>query len=120
VYEADCLPTIAAGVGSHLPVNFLDLDPYGEPWPVLDAFLESERPKPERLVLVVNDGLRQKCKVNTGWEVKSLRSVVDRLGNTVLYERYLDICKDLVKEKAAKAGYPSAAGLATTAGSRIR
>jgi hypothetical protein len=34
-----------------------------------------------------------------------MQSAVDRLGNAVLYERYLDVCRDLVKEKAAKAGY---------------
>ena len=105
VYEADCETAIAAGVGAHLPVNFLDLDPYGEPWPILDAFLTSERPKPERLVVVVNDGLRQKCKMNGAWTVRSMQTAVDRLGNAVLYERYLDVCRDLVKEKAAKVGY---------------
>ncbi len=105
VYEADCIRSMAAGVGSHLPVNFVDFDPYGEPWPVMDAFLEGLKPQVPRLVLVVNDGLRQKLKMNGGWSVGSMQSVVDRIGNGVLYERYLDICKDLVKEKAAKAGY---------------
>src|SRR5581483_9501059 len=105
VYEADCERAIRAGAGSHLSVNFLDLDPYGEPWPVLDAFLESDRPRADRLVLVVNDGLRQKLKLNAGWQVKSHRDVVDRRGNTSLYRDYLDICREMVTEKAAKAGY---------------
>jgi hypothetical protein len=105
VYESDCLMALRAGVGSHLPVNFLDLDPYGEPWPVMDAFFESKRPKPDRLVMVVNDGLRQKLKMNGGWTVGSLQGVVDRMGNGGLYEKYLEVCQALVKEKAAKAGY---------------
>lgn len=58
VYEADCVQAIAGGAEGHLPVNFLDLDPYGEPWPALNAFWKSERPWPELLAIVVNDGLR--------------------------------------------------------------
>ena len=104
VYESDCLMALRAGVGSHLPVNFLDLDPYGEPWPVLDAFLETRR-SPDKLVVVVNDGLRQSLKMNGGWHVKSLQAVVERVGNVGLYERYLEIAQDLVKEKAGKVGY---------------
>ena len=55
VYEADCVRAIREGAGNHLDVNFLDLDPYGEPWPVLDAFLESDRRLPARLVIVWSD-----------------------------------------------------------------
>lgn len=105
VYEADCVAAIRAGVGSHLEVNFLDLDPYGEPWPVLDAFLESERPKPERLVIVVNDGLRQKLKLQGAWKVHSMQAIVARRGNGDIYSQYLDVCRELMQEKAAKAGY---------------
>jgi hypothetical protein len=105
VYECDCLVALAGGVGSHLPINFIDLDPYGEPWPVLDAFLESERPFPDRLAIAVNDGLRQSLKMNGGWHVGSMESVVQKYGNDVLYDQYLNICKELLKEKAAQAGY---------------
>ena len=38
VYEADCEVAINAGVGNDLPVNLLDVDPYGDPWPVIEAF----------------------------------------------------------------------------------
>ena len=38
VYEADCVTALQEGVGGHLAVNFLDIDPYGECWPVVDAF----------------------------------------------------------------------------------
>lgn len=105
VYEADCEEAMRAGVGGHLPVNFVDLDPYGQPWPALDAFFEGLKPQVPRLVLVVNDGLRQKMKSNSGWTVRGLESVIDRFGNAALYPRYLEVCKELVKEKAAKAGY---------------
>src|SRR4051812_3936723 len=69
VYECLCENAIAEGAGAHLEVNFLDLDPYGEPWPALDAFFGSDRPFPPRLAIVVNDGLRQKLKMNGGWSV---------------------------------------------------
>ena len=55
VYEADCIGALAAGVGSHLPVNFLDLDPYGDPWPVIDAFFEGRKDLPSSLAIVVNE-----------------------------------------------------------------
>ncbi len=105
VYECDCEQALAAGIGAHLPVNFLDCDPYGEPWPVLDAFFLSERPFPPTLAIVVNDGLRQKLKMNGGWNVESLRDVVATYGNNVLYANYLDICKELLQEKASQRGY---------------
>lgn len=104
VYEADCISAMAAGVGGHLPVNFVDFDPYGEPWPAMDAFFEGLKPTVPRLVLVVNDGLRQKLKLTGGWDVESMGPVVERIGNHC-HEGYLEICKELVKEKAAKAGY---------------
>lgn len=105
VYEADVVRALASGVGAHLPVNFLDLDPYGEPWPAIAAFFSSARPFAPRLALVVNDGLRQKLRMNGGWHVASLERAVARRGNAALYRDYLDVCRELVAEQAAKAGY---------------
>jgi len=105
VYEADCISAIRDGVGSHLPVNFLDCDPYGNPWPTIDAFLESKRPLVDILVIAVNDGLRQKVQLTGGWSVGSLQQAVDRFGNGEMYQRYLEVCQIMLKEKAAKAGY---------------
>ncbi len=105
VYESACESGIGAGVGSHLPVNFLDLDPYGEPWPAVDAFFGSRRPFPEKLIVVVNDGLRQKLRMQGGWAVGSLQKMVQKLGNSGLYNSYLEICRDMLAEKAARAQY---------------
>jgi len=104
VYEAECEEAIRAGAGSHLAVNVLDCDPYGEPWPVIEAFFQSERPRPDRLAVVVNDGLRQKVRLGGAWSVNSLKAVVWRRGND-LFSTYLDVCKELITEKAAGAGY---------------
>ena len=104
VYEGDCVTCIAEGAGAHLPVNLLDLDPYGEPWPALDAFFQSERPRPGRMVVVVNDGLRQNVRYGKAWNCHSLIKMAQKYGNN-LFGRYLDICAELLQEKAAQAGY---------------
>ncbi len=89
-----------------LVVNFLDLDPYGEPWPALDAFLQSERQLPPRLVICTNDGLRQRAlRGNSGWTVKSLQPMVDRVGNAALHDNYLDVCRTMVTERAIAHNY---------------
>jgi hypothetical protein len=101
VYEADCLGAIQQGVGAHLTVNVLDLDPYGEPWPIVDAFFQSARPRSPRLAVVVNDGLRQKLKMNGGWNCASMREMVVRHGNGRLAAEYLAVCRELLEGKAA-------------------
>jgi len=105
VYEADCIRAMAAAVGGHLPINFVDFDPYGGPWAAMDAFFEGLKPKVPRLVFVVNDGLRNRLKMHTAWNTEGLQSIVDRIGNADVFSNYLDVCKDLVREKAAKGGY---------------
>jgi len=104
VYETDCEMAIRAGVGGHLMVNVLDVDPYGNPWPVIEAFFGSERPRADKLFVVVNDGLRQKIRMGGSWSVGSLQSAVEKYGND-LHPIYLDVCRELMQEKAAKAGY---------------
>lgn len=104
VYEADCIEAIKAGVGGHLGVNVLDVDPYGDPWPAIEAFFASERPFPDRCFVVVNDGLRQKVRGNGAWNVGTLQGIVREHGNN-LHSIYLDVCRELMKRKASKAGY---------------
>lgn len=105
VYECACEPALAAGVGSHLEVNFLDLDPYGEPWEAVTNYFGSKRPFASRMIVVVNDGLRQKLRMQGGWVVKSMQHIVRKEGNGWLYKNYLEISRDLLAEKAARQGY---------------
>lgn len=105
VYECDCEMAIRAGAGLHLPVNFYDLDPYGSPWPVLDAILSVKREWPQRIVVVVNDGLQQKAKMGGSWDVSALQGAVARYGTGVVYRQYLDICRELLEEKVRQVGY---------------
>jgi hypothetical protein len=84
VYRPTARWRFAAGVDAHPPLNFLDLDPYGEPCPGFDAFLLR--------------ALRQKCKMNGAWTVRSMQSAGNRR-NAVLYELYRDGCRDPEQEK---------------------
>ena len=104
VYEADCVYSLGIGVGSHLEVNLLDADPYGDPWSAIEAFFKSERPRVNKLFVAVNDGLRQKIKMGGAWDVGSLRSAVSKYGND-LHGIYLKVCQELMAEKANLVGY---------------
>jgi hypothetical protein len=91
VYEADCEMAIAAGAGAHLEVNLLDVDPYGDPWPVLSAFFESERPRAGKLVVVVHDGLRQTVKRNMFVQSNGARQTMVRWYGAGLFNHYLAV-----------------------------
>lgn len=104
VYETNVEGALAAGAGAHLEINVLDLDPYGEPWPALRAFMESERPRAARLWLVVNDGLRQKVRMGGAWSCASLQPAVARFGNN-LHDCYLDVCRWMIAETTEAVGY---------------
>jgi len=105
VYEGDCIGALEAGAGRHLAVTFLDVDPYGEPWPVLEAFFTSERPRVPELQVVVNDGLRLRMALAGGaWSTDSLAPLVARYGND-LHDTYLACCEEFLAELSARAGY---------------
>jgi hypothetical protein len=105
VYETNCQRALRDGVGAHLDVNFLDLDPYGEPWPVLSAFLNSKRPLPPKLVVCVNDGLRKSLHMGGGWHVKSLSEICNRYGNAWLLHNYIEVCKEMLRQRGERVGY---------------
>lgn len=104
VYECDCVPALQGGAGAHLEVNLVDVDPHGDPWPAIGAFFESDRPRPRVVWLVVNDGLRQKVRMGGAWSTESMKSMVSRFGNN-LHAVYLEVCQELLEEKAAQAKY---------------
>lgn len=107
VYEAECETAIAAGAVDDWPFTFIDLDPYGEPWSAMDAlFSRHDRDWPAALAIAVNDGLRQ-GSINrlVGWKISSIASAVERYGNAGLYANYLDVCQELLAEKAGQVGY---------------
>lgn len=104
VYQADSQVALSLGAGSHLEVNFLDVDPYGDSWPTIKAFFGSQRTFTDRMVLVVNDGLRKKVQIGGSWNSKTLRPVARVMGND-LWHRYLDACKLLLSNTIKDTGY---------------
>jgi hypothetical protein len=106
VYQGECVAAMHEGAGAHLPINLLDLDPYGSPWPALDAFLTSARPRPERLIIVVNDGLRgaQKLMMGDAWTIEHIAPMVQHFGNA-LHGCYLEAAQWFLQQKAREAGY---------------
>lgn len=90
VYQNDSASAIRDGALDDATVTVLDVDPYGSPWPVIAAFMESTPAKrAPRLDIVVNDGLRLTVKRAGGWNVEGLHAMVDKYGNSNLYRHYL-------------------------------
>lgn len=105
VYECDCEDAIRGGAGAHIKINFVDLDPYGSPWECVDGLFKSKRNLDAKLVIVVNDGLRMKAKIGTAYNTKCLNDKVLKYGNNSIFGKYLEICRELMQEKGAEAGY---------------
>lgn len=105
VYEADCEKAIAAGACSHRRFDWLDVDPYGMPFKVIEGFLTSKRELPPVLNFVVNDGGRQKCSLGGGWDVSAFADLVARFGNHNMYRDYLQVAKEKIRQLAGVAGY---------------
>lgn len=104
VYEANCVKALGLGAGSHFPVNLLDIDPYGEAWTTIEAFMSSARPRTSPLVVVVNDGLRNRIKLGRAWKTAILQPFVEKYGND-LHDIYLEICEEKLGELGLIAGY---------------
>lgn len=105
VYQGKCEQALEDGLGAHLAINLIDCDPYSEPWPALEAFFLSERPRPARIAIAVNDGLRQKLRLQGGWSVHSLRQAVEKWGNAALCDQYLAVCRWKLEKLAALQDY---------------
>ena len=105
VYESDCVWSLHNGVASHLKVNFVDFDPYGGAWNVIEAFFKSERPRAEKLIVVVHDGVRMSLKRFGGGRINFFSDLVTEVGEIELYENYLSICEELLFKIVSDAGY---------------
>lgn len=104
VMQGDCILALRAGIGGHLTIDLLDVDPYGAALDVIEAFFTSRRPFARRMAVAVNCGGRQKLTINGGWLWKTMRPIVEKYGND-LHGVYLEICRELVTGYVAHAGY---------------
>ena len=104
VYECDCVVAIKGGVGGHLPIDLLDVDPWGSVWEIIEAFFTSGRQFEDTMIVVVNDGLRQCLSLGKAWDVKMMKPMVRKYGND-LHPIYLDVCRDMMSGIVAHAQY---------------
>ena len=106
VYEADVEIALAAGAAAHLTINLLDVDPYGSAWETIEGFFTSRRPRANRVIVVVNDGLRFRARGGSAWQVERLAPFAARYGNHAVWRDYpTRICRELMDEMAGKGGY---------------
>jgi len=103
VYNNDSKVMLEAGVGFHVPVNFFDLDPYGDPWPHIDAVLMNSDKIPDFFGMAVNDGLRRFVMLGGGWK-SSVSSYLVRYGSQAA-KKYPEICREIMIDKLAEAGF---------------
>ncbi|HEY9764651.1 MAG TPA: hypothetical protein V6D07_19140 [Trichocoleus sp.] len=91
-------------------VNFVDIDPWGNPWEHMQALFVPERRLADRLQLVVHDGCRRFLAISKGggrdqrWRQGFFLMLSQRYG-TNLRDDYLEICQVSVAELAKKCGY---------------
>lgn len=105
VYECNCLDAIEMGAGKGMGINFVDIDPYGDPWPVINTFFNCENYRPNILAMAVNDGLRLKLKMGGAWAVGSVQTAIKKYGNAEIGRRYKEICQETMIELANNNGY---------------
>jgi len=104
VYQNRCEPALESGCGFHVPVNFVDVDPYGDPWPIIDALLCNASKLPDRWGLAVNDGLKRYLMMGRGWKSASVGQWVAKVGNDHAHGQYLEIVRVMLTEKLAALG----------------
>lgn len=103
VYECPAEVALSAGFIGLFGVNVVDLDPYGSPWPCIEALMAGQMP--DRLALIVHDRMGQKLSLKGAWQVGALAAAVERHGNEWVCANYLAVCEEILAEKAAQAGY---------------
>jgi hypothetical protein len=106
VYECDSILGINAACGSIFKFNFIDVDPYGDPWPALHAiFSQKKYAFCDTIGIAVMDGLRQGAKMQVAWKQKGLKQFSDKYGNAELYKFYKELCKEKIEEIISPLGF---------------
>ena len=105
VYCADCVKSISAGVGFHNQANFFDVDPYGDPWPIIEAVFYNKKNLPDRWGMAVNDGLKRFFMLGRGWSSNAFTEWVEKIGNDNMARQYTKIVREKFDSIADKAGF---------------
>src|SRR3989304_3519644 len=104
VYQGDAVKALGVGLAKDVQFGLVDIDPYGSPSPGVGALFAKSRQWPQVVQLVINDGLRQKCKMGGSWRASDLREEVEQHGNN-LYPIYLEVVREKMEKVAARAGF---------------
>jgi hypothetical protein len=106
VYGGDAETILASGILAFRPTTLLDLDPYGEPWPFVDAFFQGHAGNlADRMWIAVNDGLRMNTRLGVGARTHSLAAIAAKYGASILWAKYIEVAREMMEEKAATVGY---------------
>ena len=105
VVQNDCVVALNAGVGNHLLINFLDCDPYSHAWHALNAFFSSERTFAKNMIVVVHDALRLHLLRFGGSQMEIFDKIIEKVGQSYLYEEYLTVCYYLIEDYIKPANY---------------
>lgn len=106
VYQGDTVKALQAGVcSSVIPQHvILDCDPFGSPWPAIEAYIRALIVPPIVLGLAVTDGAIQKVQLTGGWDVDGWSPHVLKYGNDI-YDRYLFFSKMRLEALLKPQGY---------------
>ena len=99
VYQVDAIAALRAGLEADTPFSLVDIDPYGDPWPTIRAYMAAHREFPARFMIAVNDGLRRNIKMGTAWKIASLRDAVRHFG-TDIHDQYLAVSRWMLEREA--------------------
>ena len=105
VFCGDSIAVLRSGACRRLTYNYIDIDPYGEPWETIDLVFGGAAPLARRVGIVVHDGLRSNLRMNTAWKVKAMQQTVAKWGNERVHDNYVAICREMLEKKAEQAGY---------------
>ena len=106
VYEGDSEVYLTQGLFRWLAFDFVDIDPFGEPWPLIEGFFSSPgRQFAPRMAIVCNDGLRKSAAMKVAWQSTTLKGAVRKWGNENVRAHYLEYCEELMGAFAGLAGY---------------
>jgi len=105
VYEADCENALQEGIAGDLAFDLLDCDPYGGSWTTLHSYFGSRRAFADRMIVVVNDGMRQALSMGAAWSIKVMERYVQQYGNDSIYDSYGEIGGEMLADIVGQAGY---------------
>jgi hypothetical protein len=104
-YAGDNVGALSVGVGAHLEATVLDADPYGDPWPLLEAWFGSRRRHAPVLGVIVTDGLGMRVRRGWLWRTASARTMVEQYGNQLDDAEYLRASADRLGRLVRPVGY---------------